>query len=201
MDFLASSFPCHHQSVPTSSPLSPHFPLLPIYFLLGLSLCRMDSVWRCHYNKKGELGERRKKKQAGLGLFHIANRKQGKVLHENNIQWNLWNKDTAGPCKSVLISEVSLIRRFPYNSCNIMLYNSGPRTLVHIVEVSVIGESVFGGSTVLTLYHIAIHQVYQTEGGVIYYAHIPWCYHFHHTTSKSTTLYTTAIIDVQGKKQ
>ena len=137
MDFLASSFPCHHQSVPTSSPLSPHFPLLPIYFLLGLSLCRMDSVWHCHYNKKGELGERRKKKQAGLGLFHIANRKQGKVLHENNI---------------------------------------------------------------LTLYHIAIHQVYQTEGGVIYYAHIPWCYHFHHTTSKSTTLYTTAIIDVQGKK-
>ena len=29
------------------------------------------------------------------------------------IQWNLWNKDTTGPCKSVLISEVSLIRRFP----------------------------------------------------------------------------------------
>ena len=29
-----------------------------------------------------------------------------------------------GPCKSVLISEVSLIRRFPYNSCNIMLYNN-----------------------------------------------------------------------------
>ena len=44
-----------------------------------------------------------------------------------------------GPCKSVLISEVSLIQRFPYNSCNIMLYNSGPWTLVRIVEVSVIG--------------------------------------------------------------
>ena len=44
-----------------------------------------------------------------------------------------------GPCKSVLISEVSLIRRFPYNSCNIMLYNSGPQTLVCIVEVSIIG--------------------------------------------------------------
>ena len=43
-----------------------------------------------------------------------------------------------GPCKCVLISEVSLIRRFPYNSCNIMLYNSGLLTLVRIVEVSVI---------------------------------------------------------------
>ena len=30
-----------------------------------------------------------------------------------------------------------------------MLYNSGLWTLVRIVEVSVIGESVFGGSTVL----------------------------------------------------
>ena len=30
-----------------------------------------------------------------------------------------------------------------------MLYNSGPQTLVRIVEVSVIGESIFGGSTVL----------------------------------------------------
>ena len=49
------------------------------------------------------------------------------------------NKDTTEPCKSVLISEVFLIQRFPYNSCNIMLYNSGPWTLVHIVEVSVIG--------------------------------------------------------------
>ena len=29
-----------------------------------------------------------------------------------------------------------------------MLYNSGLRTLVRIVEVSVIGESIFGGSTV-----------------------------------------------------
>jgi len=35
--------------------------------------------------------------------------------------------------------KVSLFWRFPYNSCNIMLYNSGPRTLVRIVEVSVIG--------------------------------------------------------------
>ena len=34
--------------------------------------------------------------------------------HVCGIQWNLWNKDTAGPCKSVLILEVSLIRRFPY---------------------------------------------------------------------------------------
>ena len=32
----------------------------------------------------------------------------------NQLQWNLWNKDTTGPCKSVLISEVSLIQRFPY---------------------------------------------------------------------------------------
>ena len=55
------------------------------------------------------------------------------------LQWNLWNKDTTGPYKRVLISEVSLIRRFPYNSYNIMLYNSGPWTLVRIVEVSVIG--------------------------------------------------------------
>jgi len=31
------------------------------------------------------------------------------------------------------------MRKFPYNSCNIMLYNSGPQTLVCIVEVSVIG--------------------------------------------------------------
>ena len=31
-----------------------------------------------------------------------------------------------------------LIQRFPYNSCNIMLYNSELRTLVRIVEVSVI---------------------------------------------------------------
>ena len=36
-----------------------------------------------------------------------------------------------------------LIQRFPYNSCNIMLYNSGPRTLVRIVEVSVIGRVCF----------------------------------------------------------
>ena len=54
-----------------------------------------------------------------------------------------------GPCKSVLISEVSLIRRFPYNSCNIMLYNLGPQTLVRIVEVSIIGGVCFGGSTVV----------------------------------------------------
>ena len=37
------------------------------------------------------------------------------------------------------LAKVSLFRRCPYNSCNIMLYNSGPRTLVCIVEVSVIG--------------------------------------------------------------
>ena len=53
-----------------------------------------------------------------------------------HIQWNLWNKDTAGPCKSVLISEVSLIRRFPYVRIG---NNSGPRTLVRIVEASIIG--------------------------------------------------------------
>ena len=69
---------------------------------------------------------------------HLWN--NGIVLNCNlGLQWNLWNKDTAGPYKSVLISEVSLIWRFPYNSCNVMLYNSGPWTLVRIVEVSVIG--------------------------------------------------------------
>ena len=33
-----------------------------------------------------------------------------------------------------------------------MLYNSGPQTLVCIVEVSVIGESILRGSTVLTMH-------------------------------------------------
>ena len=60
-------------------------------------------------------------------------------LHPTPIQWNLWNKDTAGPCKSVLISEVSLIRRFPGIVHYSIGSNSGPRTLVRIVEVSIIG--------------------------------------------------------------
>ena len=44
-----------------------------------------------------------------------------------------------GPCKSVLISEVSLIQRFPGTVHYSIGNNLGPRTLVHIVEVSVIG--------------------------------------------------------------
>ena len=52
------------------------------------------------------------------------------------IQWNLQNKETTGPRKGFLISEVSLIRRLHYSIAN----NSGPRTLVLISEVSAIGS-------------------------------------------------------------
>ena len=68
---------------------------------------------------------------------HDANSKLLNNFIITELQWNLWNKDTAGPCKSVLISEVSLIRRFPYVRIG---NNSGPWILVRIVEVSVIGE-------------------------------------------------------------
>ena len=55
--------------------------------------------------------------------------------YNRQVEWNLRNKETTGPRKGVLISEVSLIRRLHYSIAN----NSGLRTLVLISEVSAIG--------------------------------------------------------------
>ena len=75
--------------------------------------------------------------------------------HGLRIQWNLWNKDTAGSCKSVLISEVSLIRRFPGTVHYSIGSNSGLRTLVCIVEVSVIGGVRFRKFHCITIYQVS----------------------------------------------
>ena len=65
------------------------------------------------------------------------------TLYYNHIQWNLRNKDTAEPCEGILISEVSLIQRFSYHRQYSIESYSGPRTLVLILEVSLIGGSPF----------------------------------------------------------